>query len=212
MKPFRTNITPFALGGVLALGISACAESGDEPVSERVATLDALTTLGPTPEELPFTDSPVIYEGTMHLCTTGESYEMRAVRERQDGGDACEAFPMEWFSKEGSYPWVDMMIDGTEYPANEVHLVQRDRDWFLFLEGAHDRNMMPDHYGNVFRIDGGDEIKLVPKCSGHIQGWEEARDGPNPYFCVLDILPSLDLALVKWAEDDSCVIDYSFCP
>lgn len=204
MKPFRTNITLFALAGVLALGISACAESGDESVSEQVATLDALTTLGPTPEELPFTDSPVIYEGTLHLCATGESYEMRAVRERQDGGGDCEAFPMEWFIEEGHLPHVDMMIDGTAYPAKEVHLVHRAREWFLFLEGAPDDDQL---YGNVFQIDGGDEIELVSKCSGHIQARDE-----HQYPCVRDRLTSLDMALVKWKEDDSCVIDYSFCP
>ena len=74
MQPFRTNITLFALVGILALGISACDESGDEPASEQVATLDALATLGPTSDELPLTQSTTIFEGTMRLCTTGESY------------------------------------------------------------------------------------------------------------------------------------------
>ena len=212
MKPFRTNITLVALAGVLALGISACDESGEESVSEQVATLDLLTTLGPTPEERPLTKSPTIFEGTMLLCTTGESYEVRAVRGRQDGGGACEAFPADWFIRESSFPHTDVMIDGTEYPANEVHLVHRAGEWFLFLEGAHDESVTREHYGNVFQIDGGDEIELVSKCSGHIWAADEDLGVPNPYLCIRDKVHSLDFALVKWAEDDSCVIDYSFCP
>lgn len=212
MKPFRMNIiTPFAFVGVLALATSACDEAGDASASEQVATLDALATLGPTPEELPLTGRTTIFEGAMHLCVTGDSYEVRIARGRQDGGGACEAFPMEWVNHESAFSFVDVTIDGTVYPANEVHLVRRVGEWLLFLEGAHDQSVTREHYGSVFQIGGGDEIELVSKCTGHIWAADEDLGVHNPYVCIRDQLHPLDLALVKWEEDDSCVIDYSIC-
>ena len=209
MQPFRTNIALFALAGVLALATSACDESRDESVSEQVATLEVLATLAPQGMMSP--DGRWIRpENMMNLCTAGESFEVRVVLAGQDEGSSCVAFPVEYVHEEGSFPYTDVMIDGTAYPANEVHLVHRAREWFLFLEGAHDESVMVEHYGNVFQIDGGDEIELVSKCSGHVEAWDE--DGLERYRCIDDTLPSLDFALVKWTENDSCVIDYSFCP
>jgi len=209
MKPFRTNITLFALVGILALTTTSCHESGDESGTERVATLDVLATLEPEAKLSP--DGRWIRaEGMMNLCATGESFEVRVALAGQDERGSCAAFPIGYVGREGSFPYTDAVIDGTEYPANEVHLVHRAREWFLFLEGAHDQSVMKEHYGNVFQIVGGDEIELVSKCSGRVEAWDE--DGFERYRCIGDLLHSLDLALVKWTEDDSCVIDYSFCP
>ncbi len=61
MKPFRTSITLFALAGVLALGISACPESGDESVSEQVATApqDDHPAVPPDPPNGEMTSPPI---------------------------------------------------------------------------------------------------------------------------------------------------------
>lgn len=209
MKPFRTNITRLAFAGVLALATSACSESGDEAVSEKVATLDVLGTLGP--EGIMSPDGGWIRaEGRMHLCSTGESFEVRVEVAGQDEGSSCALFPIEYAHQEGSFPYADAVIDGTPYPANEVHLMRRGREWFLFIEGGHDQSVTDEHYGVVFQVVSGDEIQLLSRCSGHVQANDE--DSYELYRCIYEGLPSLDIALVKWAEDDSCSIDYSFCP
>lgn len=209
MKPIRSKIALFAFAGVFAT--FACEQPGEQSGTDEVTTVDALAVLALTSEEIPDPFARIIRsEGLMYLCAAGESFELRVVKGRQSVGGACEAFPVESVSREGSFPYADVTIDGTAYPANELHLMRRARQWFLFIEGGHDESVSNEHYGVVFQVVGGDEIQLVSRCSGHVQANDE--DSYELYQCIYEGLPSLDLALVKWAEDDSCSIDYSFCP
>ncbi len=203
-------VSRIAFAGILALVISAC----DEPVSEQVAKLDVLDVMITlAPEETPPPNVRTIRrEGTMNLCTTGESFEVRVVRGGQDEGGTCVAFPVEYVHREGSFPYVDVVIDGTAYSANEVHLVRRSRAWFLFIEGNHDESVTHEHQGVVFHIirdTRTNEIELVLKCSGHIEASDE--QDLELYQCINERVQSLDIALVSWTSDDSCVIDYSAC-
>lgn len=185
----------FAFASVLVLGTSACEQSG----ADQVVTLDVKKALEPG-------------EGTLHICTTGESFEVRVVQGRQTDGDTCVAYPVEYVHHEGSFPYADAVIEGTAYPANEVHLVHRSSGWFLFIEGNHDQSVMHEHKGVVFQVVRGTGAKgteLARKCSGHIEAWDE--DDDILYQCIYEKLQSRGIGLVKWKGADSCLIDYSIC-
>jgi hypothetical protein len=194
-----------AFVGILGLGTSACGE----PVAEQLATLDLVSAL--RPEGPPETYVRVIRaEGTLELCATGESFDLRALRGQHDESGTCAAFPLQYAHREGAFPYVEVVVDETAYPANEVHLARRAGVWFLFIEGGVDEYAVQKHDGAVFQIlrEAGDPV-LGLRCTGHTEAWGEDTDTWGLYEWLDEKGRSLDIQLVNWTGADSCVIDYS---
>jgi len=111
--------------------------------------------------------------------------------------------------REGAFPYTDVLIDGTAYPANEVHLFSRVGSWFVYVEGGHDQSVKREHSGAVFQIvreSGTDAATLVLRCADQLVGWDELGD---PWYqCICEKLGSADLQLVDWTGAGSLALWY----
>ena len=180
------------------------------PRTGNAGSLDVEQALAAMPGER--SPDTVRIDGSLRLCARKDRFEIEIVTTATPKAEDCTDYPVHYFDETGNPPWVDLEVDGESFAAQQVHLFQRGKGWYLLVEGHHDSSVVNEHRGTVFgvvRYRRLNKNALVRACSAFVSASDE--DNFVLHKCIRKTLHAQDLGLILWLEGDACLIDYSSC-